>query len=171
VLPERVAKSAGIRRLNLVVKLTSGGVPVWGTTFDALYNAFPIGGTIAADASGNVLLTGLYDTGADFGCGAPLPGGESAYVAKLDSGGACAWAKGFAASAFSIGHGVAATAGGQVVVTGWFTGPGAVDFGNGPVAGNASNNLFLATFEPDGGLAWAKAFGCGSSVPHKSSGF
>jgi hypothetical protein len=129
---------------NVVVKLDSGGVPVWGKTFDALYNAVPSGGSIAVDASGNVLLTGFFEGGADFGCGAPLT--ESAFVAKLDPGGACAWNNGFAgATSASFGRGGAAAAGGQVVITGWFSGPGTIDFGNGPVAGMAEGNLFVAT--------------------------
>src|SRR5262249_27347676 len=55
---------------------------------------------VAADGSGNVLLTGSYDGPIDFG-GGPLTftGVDDAFVAKLTPGGAIVWSAGFGTSA------------------------------------------------------------------------
>jgi hypothetical protein len=147
-----------------VAKLDPGGVPVWGKVFTGLYNTVPGGRSIAADLSGNAFVTGEVDGYADFGCGAPL--GGTTFVAKLDPGGACVWNKGYSAGAnWAFVTGVAAAPSGQVVITGVFDGPDTVDFGNGPVAGMADQNLFVAMLDADGAPVWARAFGAkGASI-------
>jgi hypothetical protein len=148
-----------------VAKLDSGGVPVWGKSFLGLFNAAPGGLSIAVDPSGNSLVIGDVDESADFGCGAPLFG-VSDFVVKLDPNGACVWNKGFTAgSGWAFLQSVATGASGQVVVTGRFGGPGAADFGSGPVAGMATDNLFVVSLDANGVPAWGKAFGlCGATV-------
>jgi hypothetical protein len=81
-----------------------------------------------------------------------------AFVAKLDPEGACVWNKQFPGMT-GVGRSVAATASGQVVVTGSFSGTGAIDFGSGPVAGLADGNLFVAKLDASGAPAWGKVFG------------
>jgi hypothetical protein len=54
---------------------------------------------------------------------------------------------------------VAATASGQIVITGAFSGPGSIDFGSGPVAGMADGNLFVVEFDANGAPVWGKVLG------------
>lgn len=74
------------------------------------------------DASQNILITGYYGRGMNFGNG-PIPsaiGSEGAFVAKLDPSGAPIWSKGFASSGTARGMGIGVDSLGGVLVTGHF---------------------------------------------------
>jgi hypothetical protein len=124
-------------------------------------------GGIAADASGNVLVTGSLTGTVDFGGGpvANLHFVEGAFVAKF-SGADCSyiWLKSFPTGGFntttsdgshSEGAGIAVDAGGNVLATGSFWGQ--ADFGGGPLTsvmfederGNhPSEDIFLLKLHP-----------------------
>ena len=105
-------------------------------------------GNLAADASGNLFLTGIVGDPMDFGGGAIGESGE-AYVAKLGAGGEHLWSH-----AFGIGDGIgkrdfmAATdpAGSMLVVTGLFQ--GSADFGGPELTSEGQNDIFVTRLTP-----------------------
>jgi hypothetical protein len=115
---------------------------------------------IAADAAGDVFVSGVLDGPLDFGCGV-LPGTAADwFVAKLDPSGNCVWSKRFSAgggSAAPAGMAVAPT--GRVLLVGGLSGVG--DFGGGLIMGGTATVPSLFALELDGAGAhlWSKAFG------------
>ncbi len=82
------------------------------------------GTAVAADAAGNALVTGSFDTTASFAT-TPAPtvlaaaGGTDVFVAKFGvATGACAWAVGAGGSSYDAGRGIAVDAGGNALVMG-----------------------------------------------------
>jgi hypothetical protein len=115
------------------------------------------GQSLAVDALGNVVVTGLAGGTVDFG-GGPLmsAGGSDIFVAKFDPSGALLWAKLFGDALTQAGYGIAVDTAGNVLVTGQC---GAVDFGGGPLKTAGGGDIFVAKFDPKGMLLWAKLFG------------
>ncbi|MEO7596734.1 MAG: hypothetical protein ABI134_36350, partial [Byssovorax sp.] len=121
---------------------------------------------IAADADGNIVITGSMQGKIDFG-GGPLDigGGKppDAFVARFAPDGAYLWAKLFGDSANSqVGRDVAVDAAGNVLVTGHFT--GALQIGStvlvNPMGVGGSSDVFVAKLKAsDGSLGWARKFG------------
>jgi uncharacterized protein (AIM24 family) len=136
-----------------VAKFDADGNHLWSKRFGDAAPQF--GHSVAADASGNLVLTGYFFGSLDFG-GGPLTGQTSLYVAKLDAGGNHIWSKAFDAA---IGHSIAADPSGNVVVTGEFYGN--VDFGGGPLTNSGNEDIFVAKFDANGSHLWSRGFGDG----------
>jgi hypothetical protein len=128
------------------------------------------GFAVAADASGNIAITGFYQGPIDFGGGplpAPLPapdGDLELFVARFDAGGNHVWSRGFAdGSHLSMGNAVAFDPSGNVLVTGGFH--DSLDLGNGKLEGATEWNptAFVAKLGPGGETLWSKAATTGSS--------
>jgi hypothetical protein len=102
---------------------------------------------VAVDPAGNVIMTGLLSSTADFGGGIlTSAGGADIFVAKYDITGAHVWSKGFGDPAGQFARSVAAAPNGDSVVTGLIL--GATDFGAGPVGGLGGEDVFVARFGP-----------------------
>lgn len=118
------------------------------------------GRAIAADAAGNVLVTGYCSGTVDLG-GGPLTsaGGCDIFVAKFDPGGNHTWSKRFGGSSIDVdrGYGIATDKAGNVLVTGSFS--GTVDFGGGPLTSAGGSDIFVAKFDPSGNHLWSGCFG------------
>ena len=145
------------------------------------------GGTgVALDAAGNSYVVGnLAGTTFTFGRGEP---GETTlvanslfvydfFVAKYHGDGRLAWAKPVGGAGFDQALGIAADAAGHVHVTGTFDGE--VTFGAGETTETVltanSSDMFVARYDPDGGLEWARhapgvGFGGGSAIAVDASG-
>lgn len=135
-----------------VAKLDANGNYVWGRGFGRA-----VGQSVAADSSGNVLVTGSLNGTADFG-GGPLvsAGGTDVFVAKLDGNGGHLWSRRFGDSANQGALGVVVDSSDNAVITGYFS--GTIDFGSGALQGNGEA-VFLAKFDSGGSLVWGKRFG------------
>ena len=86
---------------------------------------------VAVDAAGNVYTTGSFKGTVDFDPGAGVTNLTSAgeadvFVQKLDLSGNFVWVVGMGGPSSDLGYGVAVDAGGNVYITGYFT--GTVDF-------------------------------------------
>jgi Beta-propeller repeat len=119
---------------------------------------------IAADASGNVFITGAYSGTLTV---APLAaitsaGGLDIVLLKYNSSGVEQWIKSAGGSGSDYGSGIAADALGAVFVTGRFSGTGF--FGTLPSINSAgSEDAFLIKYDSSGGDQWVqKAGGAGS---------
>ena len=138
----------------------------------------PAGFGIAALPDGSSVVTGSFVGTAVFGAGEAGEvdlvdaGGGDIFVAKYDATGALAWAKragGVAAPGGfgDVGKSVAAMADGSVVVTGYFW--DVATFGQGEPgevtisSGGSGWDVFVARYNANGTLAWARSAGGASS--------
>jgi hypothetical protein len=132
---------------------------LWSKPFPGVSLAFSLLPT------GEPLLTGAIPGTADVGCG-PLTGGSNvAYVAKLDTTGACVWSRTFAG-----GFDVVPFSSGDLGVAVSFT--GSVDFGCGPLSAAGTQDLALGRLAgATGACVWSKRFGAaGAQVAFDQAG-
>ena len=143
-----------------VAKFTADGVFQWARRFGDVANQY--GYSVAADASGDVLVTGEFSGTINFG-GSNLVsiGLDDIFVAKLDAAGVHQWSRGFGGLGDDTGYSVTADASGGVTVTGGFGGyfDGTVDFGGGPLTSAGDRDIFLAKFSSGGVHQWSQRFG------------
>ncbi len=135
------------------------GIPKWGKNFGDS-NA-QLGWDVVATPDGNVAVTGQLEGNINFGQGnLGNDGGVDMYLAKLDGNdGNEVWAKRFGEKEDQVAYGIAADAGGNIVITGFMQGK--VDFGGGPfdIGSGKPPDAFVSRFAPDGSYLWAKLFG------------
>ncbi|HYG51885.1 MAG TPA: hypothetical protein VD905_13330, partial [Flavobacteriales bacterium] len=114
-----------------VCKLDASGNFVWavnmgGTSDDA-------GQGIALDATGNVYVTGVFKTTADFNLASPgtntltAAGGDDVFVCKLTSTGGYAWAVGTGSTVDDDGNAITLDATNNVLITGNIGATGTAD--------------------------------------------
>lgn len=126
--------------------------PAWkagGTGSDAAY-------AIAADARGNVYITGSFYSTATFGATTlTSSGGSDIFLAKYNSLGILIWAqKAGGVSDNEIGSDIVTDTEGNVYITGRFYGTASFGSINLTVPG-AGSNLFLAKYNNNGTIQWA----------------
>jgi hypothetical protein len=117
---------------------------------------------IAADASGDVVITGTFPGAIDFGGGAMTAAGYAdIFVAKLNDSGDHVWSErfGLVNHTQQVEH-IALDGQGRVLLTGSFSESG--DFGSGLLAGKGGNDIFVAVLDASGAPVWSKSFGDGS---------
>jgi WD40 repeat protein len=146
-----------------VAKYSTTGALSWVARIGGTGN--DIGKALAIDPSGNVLITGHYDTaaitlynantlGAGSGGTLPLPGGSDFYIAKYSSAGAVVWAARIASAGNELSYGIATDASGNVFATGYYSG-GLTLFNTGGTTGATlpfvgGQDVFIAKYNPDG---------------------
>jgi hypothetical protein len=138
-----------------LVKYDPNGSFLWVRRFH------PTGGSdpraVAADAVGNIYITGGFGDTVDFG-GGPLTGALDIYVAKFDPSGAHVWSKSFGSPLFEdFGTDIDADATGGVIVTGRFG--DTVSFGGTPLTSVGETDIFLAKLDNDGVHQWSRSTG------------
>jgi hypothetical protein len=152
-----------------VAKLDSAGAVVWGNGYGDGSDQLAYG--VAANAAGDVLVTGGFQGNIDFSGGIVQSTLEdNAFLAKLDAGGNHVWSKSYGGIGASHGRRVAFSASGDVLVAGDVN--GSIDLGGGPVSTNGPG-LFVGRFDGGAVPRWGKTF-TGSSttqgqVAHVSS--
>jgi hypothetical protein len=141
-----------------LVKLDAAGKYVWGKAFGDQGDQY--GASVAVDGAGNVLVTGRFGGTIDLGGGALVSsGGADVFLAKFGLDGAHKWSKRFGGSGDQWGTSVKADSAGNVVLAGFLSGVGTIDFGGGAVASPNGSNSFAAKFDPLGSHLWSKGFG------------
>mgnify|MGYP002859805407 CR=1 FL=1 len=121
--------------------------------------------SIAVDAAGNVYTAGYFNGTVDFNPGAGsntmTSSSQDAFISKLDANGNYVWAIKIAGTSQEQVNDIAIDASGNLVVTGWFYGTVDFDPGAGTVAlGNtAGSDIFVAKYDSNGALMWAKQLG------------
>jgi uncharacterized protein (AIM24 family) len=147
--------SAGTNDI-FVVKMDANGNHLWSKRFGDLnqQNAR----SVAVDAMGSVLVTGIFAGALDFG-GGPLvsEGGNDIFVAKLDANGGHLWSRSFGGPLNQDAWDIATDSAGNVVLTGGFG--GTVSFGGGLLTSAGSGDVFVAKLDSNGGHVWSESFG------------
>jgi hypothetical protein len=166
VQPDGHAAILGTSTSDVVVaRFDPSGQLLWSRRFgDSNYQQAT---AIAVDASGNIVITGDFWGQLDFGGGAlpcpGAPGNPRAFVAKLGPSGEHVWSRCFGDSGQQQLGGLAVGPGGDVFVTGYFS--GAIDFGNGPVQeAEGTSDQFVARLDPAGHAKWHTAYDAGTSM-------
>lgn len=136
--------SAGSRDV-FVAKFDPAGNHLWSQRFgDASLQSAT---AIAADAAGNVTVTGDFEGTVDFGGGLlTSAGGYDVFIAKLASAGTHLWSQRFGDANVSDAKGISVEAAGNVVAAGMFV--GAIDFGGGVLTSAGVGDIFIAKFRP-----------------------
>lgn len=126
---------------------------------------------ITTDASGNVYVTGLFDTQITFGSFTVSSGASytQTFIVKYDSAGNALWAKSSTASstsASSYGTGVSTDDSGNVYITGG-TAYAPVTFGTTTLANAGGQDMFIVKYDASGTMQWARgAGGTGQEYGH-----
>jgi gliding motility-associated-like protein len=115
------------------------------------------GFNVATDLSGNVFVTGTFNSAITFGSYTLSNGGV--FLVKYDSNGNVLWAK-QAGAINDCGFAVATDASGNVCVTGSFYNTSII-FGTDTLtnAGGGDYDIFLAKYDASGNVLWAKGAG------------
>ena len=147
-----------------VAKYNTSGTAQWATSIGGGTFSIDAGYGIATDSGGNVYVTGQYQYIANFGSGVSLTsaGSSDVFVAKYDTSGTAQWATSIGGTSSDYGQGIATDSGGNVYVTGQYS--GTVTFASGTTLTSAgSSDAFVAKYNTNGTAQWATSIGGTSS--------
>jgi chitodextrinase len=122
---------------------------------------------VAADANGNLYVTGIFSGVANFGGGnlaVPLDSDLDLFILKLDKNGAYTWAKHFPNNGNDAGYGIAVDAQANVIVAGSLFND--INFSGNALGGPGTlsspgfmTDMILAKFTTDGTYVWSRQAG------------
>jgi hypothetical protein len=147
-----------------IAKYTSAGAVSWAAQIATSLE--DIGEKIATDSSGNVFVTGyynsalnLYNTGGTTGATLAYSGSQDCFIAKYTSAGAVSWAARIAGSGSEVGWAIATDTSGNVFVTGVY-GAAVTIYNTGGTSGatlpfTGSYDCFIAKYTSAGAVSWA----------------
>ncbi len=116
------------------------------------------GRAVALNAAGDVAVAGMFGGPIDFGNGTAItPQGTDGFLAVYDPDGNYKWATAIGGEGNDIAAAVEFDHAGNVVVGGWFSGE--MTIGDIPLKGAGADDIFLAKFDPDGKVKWARNIG------------
>lgn len=118
------------------------------------------GGALAVDGSGNSFVTGLCGSDSFGTTNFSGTGTQGVFLAKFDLNGNALWIKGAASQSLSFympPKGIAVAESGDIVVCGQFGGP--LNFGATTLTNAGMWDVYIARFDVDGDLLWAKRGG------------
>jgi uncharacterized delta-60 repeat protein len=177
---ETLLTSAGDHDM-FVARYNPDGTLAWAKRAGGIYD--DIGHGIAVLADGSALVTGEFGVTATFGLG---ESGETTltvtasgiFVARYNPDGTLAWAKQAGGGGNAYGLGIAALPDGTALVTGYFSGSatfGPGESGETTFLSAGYSDIFVARYNPDGTLGWAKkadgsGWDYGSSIAVLSDG-
>ncbi len=147
-----------------VAKYSSTGSPVWANRAGSTGSP-ELGRSVSLDGSGNVYVTGYFQSNASFGTTSMTSAGaEDIFVAKYNNGGTFQWAMKAGGTATDRGWGLVTDNSGNSYVTGSFQAVATV--GSAPTLTSAgADDILLFKVTSAGAVAWKqRAGGTGSDV-------
>ena len=116
------------------------------------------GRDIAVDSEGNVFVAGRIDGATSFnGITVTSQGENDASLTKYSSDGEVQWAKSGGGSGMDWANSVAVDAVGNSYVVGYFA--GTASFQTEQLISSGENDIFIASYSPEGALRWVKGAG------------
>jgi hypothetical protein len=147
--------TSGGMKSNFCANFDASGKPLWSN--QVVGSGFA---AVAADATGDVYLTGAFVPNGAIGETCGLSNASQAMVAvlvaKTDATGALLWCKAFGTSGPQLGTAIVVDSQGNSVIVGPLL--GTADFGGGPLTGTTLTDSFVLKLDPSGNYIWAKAF-------------
>ena len=149
-----------------VSKLDASGNFIWAKQMGGVYNDWAY--SIDVDMGGNVYVTGVFESTADFDPGAGVynlvsAGQYDVFACKLDTWGNLVWASAIGGAEDDRGYSIAYDEGGtgNVYLTGFFRGTADFDPGAGVYNLTSSGgwDVFVSKLGLSGNLIWAKRVG------------
>jgi hypothetical protein len=136
--------------------------PGWSWAKSAGGPGFDVGGSITTDASGNVILGGIFKESITHGGTTLVSNGDyDLYIAKYNSAGNLLWVTSAGGEYRDYVNDVATDKSGNIYITGTFWSSsisfGAITLTN--AVPNFASNLFIVKYSPSGELLWAKGAG------------
>jgi uncharacterized delta-60 repeat protein len=133
-----------------------------------------LGFKITTLSDNSTVMTGWFEGSTTFGQGEPnqtsliSAGGDDIFVARYNPDGTLAWAKRAGGSGHDYGYGITTLSDNATVVTGTFY--NTATFGPGEsnqkvLTSAGDHDVFIARYNPDGTLAWAKRAGGSGHEP------
>jgi hypothetical protein len=137
-----------------VATLSADGAHIWSKGFET-YNVRDV----EVDAAGNIILTGMVLSQANFGGGTIISNGSyDIYVAKLDPNGNHIWSVSYGGSEWDEPAALDIDSAGNIVIAGTFG--GSVSFGATVLSAADADDVYVAKLSGgDGSALWAKRFG------------
>ena len=149
---------------SFLAKYSADGTLLWAQQSGGTGNDYV--NALAFDATGNVVVTGVYQGVAAFGQSSnrqaiTAMGSNDSYIAKYAPDGTFAWVRQLSGTADEFSRGVSTDRAGNIFITGYFTDN--VTFGTGSskvvLRTFGSNDGFLAKYAANGNFTWVKQFG------------
>ena len=141
-----------------LAKFNSSGTPQWAKSFGGTGEEG--GQSLAVDSSGNVYLTGVFNSSSiNLGGGALTNAGTvNMFLAKFNPSGTLQWQKSFGGTGSDSANGLVVDSGSNVYLTGGFS-SSSINFSGGTLNNAGNYDIFLAKFNTGGTLQWQKSFG------------
>ena len=152
-----------------IVKYDAAGNVLWAKSASGSY--WDYGYSVATDGSGNVLVTGSFQSSTiAFGTITLTntgPASSNIFIVKYDAAGNVLWAKSAGGSSLDYGNSIATDVSGNILVTGHFSSP-TITFGTTTLTNAGTWNMFIVKYDTNGNVLWAKSTG-GSDVDEGTS--
>ncbi len=150
-------------RGTFLTKVTAGGEVLWARSFAGTFTDFD------QDAQGNCYLAGDFSATLTLGTNSLTSRGSSDfYVAKFDRNGNPMWVRQAGGTGWDHSPAVSLDGSGNVYLSGFFIGPGPVDFGPGQLTSQGLTDLFIVKYNRHGKTLWTQRFG-GSDYEYPGS--
>jgi hypothetical protein len=161
-----------------IIKYNTNGIPLWARRIGGLGNEFGLG--ISSDASGNVYVTGYYNsvttvfdsnnttTFATLQNAGSDPNTNDAFIVKYNTNGTPQWARRIGGTSSDRGNSISSDASGNVYVTGSYLGVATIFNTDNTsqfttLQNTSSNDAFIVKYNTTGTPLWARRIGGGSS--------
>ncbi|MBI3502478.1 MAG: SBBP repeat-containing protein [Bacteroidetes bacterium] len=145
-----------------IVKYNSSGNVLWAKSAGGVNS--DVGFSVSADGSGNVFVTGFFNSPTiTFGSTTlTSSSGSNIFIAKYDVSGNVLWAKCSSGNATGQGISISADNSGNAYISGYFGYNMSINFGSYTIPTAGGQDIFLVKYNSSGNVVWAKSFG-GSS--------
>ncbi|MEN9738221.1 MAG: hypothetical protein RLZZ318_254 [Bacteroidota bacterium] len=169
-------KSILIYTLFIISLDSHSQVPNWAWAKSGNGNKYDYTNCMTKDNFGNIYITGVFDsTIISFGnINLTNSGRRNIFLVKYDQNGNIIWAKSFGGNLIDDANGICSDSFGNVYLTGGFQSP-SIAFGATTLTRVSSQDMFIAKFDSNGNVIWAKSAGgnnfeAGNSVTSDSKG-
>jgi hypothetical protein len=139
-----------------IAKVDPNGNPVWAIGAGGIWD--DTGKGIAADASGNIFVTGYFSGTMNFGTSLTSSGYYDIFIGKWDTDGILQWIKKAGSPWYDVGWGITIDNSGNSYITGEFNAD--AKFGSLPtIYSTGMADIFVAKYDGSGTAMWVKQFG------------